>query len=212
MDTLRRSKGKIPEAFLRGCGLSEWEIALAKLHAPDLTAEQITMLLYRATELRTGNTAIQISPLFISYSSGDTDFVDALEGKLAARGIRFWRDTHDLKSGRLEKQIGRGISLNPTFLLVLSKNSVRSDWVEWEAAEARKLEKELRRDVLCPIALDDAWKAGDWPGPLRRQIEDYHVLSFSDWKKTKSLDRQFAKLLEGLRLFYPAAGDSDSRS
>lgn len=36
----------------------------------------------------------------------------------------------------MEAQLSRAIALNPTFLLVLSENSVASDWVEWEAARA----------------------------------------------------------------------------
>ena len=85
---------------------------------------------------------------------------------------------------------------------MLSENSVESDWVEFEAAKARELEKELRRDVLCPVALDQVWKTCSWPGPLRRQIEDYHVLDFSGWQVPGTLEGQFAKLLDGLKLFY----------
>ena len=102
----------------------------------------------------------------------------------------------------METQIDRAIRLNPTVLLVLSENSVESDWVEWESAKARELEKELGRDVLCPVALDEAWKTCSWPGPLRRQIEDYHILDFSGWRDTATLERQFGKLLDGLSLFY----------
>lgn len=32
IDTVKQSKGKIPNVFLRGCGLSDWEIELAKLY------------------------------------------------------------------------------------------------------------------------------------------------------------------------------------
>ena len=69
-------------------------------------------------------------------------------------------------------------------------------------AKARALEKELGRDVLCPVALDEAWRTCSWPGPLRRQIEDYHILDFSGWRDTATLERQFGKLLDGLSLFY----------
>ncbi len=40
--TLTRSKGQIPIEFLRGCGLSDWEIENAKLYNPDLSQHQIT--------------------------------------------------------------------------------------------------------------------------------------------------------------------------
>jgi uncharacterized protein YjbI with pentapeptide repeats len=41
--TLERSKGKIPEKFLRGCGLSDWEIESAKLYQPGLSAQEDNM-------------------------------------------------------------------------------------------------------------------------------------------------------------------------
>ena len=92
------------------------------------------------------------------------------ERYLNQQGIRFWRDIHHATSGRLERQIDRAIRLNPTVLLVLSKHSVESDWVQHEARLARKLEIETKRDVLCPVALDDSWKNYHWPERLREQI------------------------------------------
>ena len=34
IDTLILSKGEIPKTFLRGCGLSDWEVEAAKLYNP----------------------------------------------------------------------------------------------------------------------------------------------------------------------------------
>lgn len=157
VDTLYRSGGEIPEAFLRGCGFRDWEIENAKLYQPELSSEEITNILYRVHDLR-AHQAIQISPLFISYSHVDGPFVDLLEAYLNERGVRFWRDIHHSTAGRLERQIDRAIRLNPTVLLVLSEHSVKSDWVEHEARLARRMEQETGRDVLCPVALDDSWK------------------------------------------------------
>ena len=105
-------------------------------------------------------------------------------------------------AGRLEKVVDRAMRLNPTVLLVLSENSVKSDWVEHEAREARELEKELGRDVLCPVALDDAWKDCAWPARLREQIMEYHILDFSKWKDEGEFAKMFRKLIDGLDLFY----------
>lgn len=71
--------------------------------------------------------ADQASPLFISYSHSDTEFVEKLEGSLKKEGFRIWRDVHDAVAGRLEKQVDRAIRQNPTVLLVLSEHSIRSD-------------------------------------------------------------------------------------
>jgi uncharacterized protein YjbI with pentapeptide repeats len=52
MDTIRKSKGRIPEKFLRGCGLSDADIEYARLSNPDLTNEQTNQILYQMFELR----------------------------------------------------------------------------------------------------------------------------------------------------------------
>jgi uncharacterized protein YjbI with pentapeptide repeats len=155
--TFQCSKGKIPEKFLKKCGLSDWEVESVKLYQPELSTQDIDTILYRVHDLRVGQ-ALQINPLFISYTHKDGMFVDAMEKYLDEKGIRFWRDIHDATAGPLEKIVDRAMRLNPTVFLVLSKDSVCSDWVEHEAESARELEKELGRHVLCPVALDDAWK------------------------------------------------------
>ena len=200
-DTLQLSKGKIPHVFLRGCGLSDWEIEFTKLYNPDLTNDEIVKIQYRIYELR-ATQAIQISPLFISYSHDDKSFVDKMDSVLTKEGVRFWRDTHDAIAGRLETQIDRAIRQNPTVLLVLSKKSIKSDWVEHEVRMARELEKELGRDTLCPIALDDSWKSSPWPKRLMEQVMEYNILDFSKWEDDFAFEEQFAKLLNGLDLFY----------
>ena len=155
IDTIQLSKGEIPEIFLRGCGLSDLEIQPAKLYKPDLSNQEINEIIYKILDFR-ANQSIQISPLFISYSHANTSFVEKLEHSLIEKGIRFWRDVHHATAGRLETQIDRAMRQNPIVILILSENSIRSDWVEHEARLARELEKEIGRDVLCPIALDDS--------------------------------------------------------
>ena len=200
-DTLQLSKGRIPEVFLRGCGLLDWEIESAKLANPDLSNEEIVEIEYRIHDLRTSR-AIKISRLFISYSHADSTFVDKLEKGLNEKGVRFWRDIHDMTAGKIETQIDRAIRQNPTVLLILSKNSMNSDWVQHEVRKARDIEKELGRDALCPIALDDGWKSSRWPQRVMEQVMEYNILDFSKWEDEATFNAEFAKLLNGLDLFY----------
>lgn len=200
-DTLAKSEGAIPDAFLRGCGLSDWAIEQAKLYKPDLSNDEINEILYKVYDLR-ATRALQISPLFISYSHADSAFVDKMGNCFTERGVRYWRDIHDMKSGRMEKQIDRAIRQNPTVLLVLSENSLESDWVEHEVRTARQLEKDVGRDVLCPVALDDSWKSSPWPQRIMEQIMEYNILDFSSWRDDSKFDSMFRKLINGLELFY----------
>jgi len=181
--------------------LSDADIEYAKLSNTELSNEEINMVLYKIYDLR-ATQAIQISPLFISYSHADSEFVDRLEKDLNKRGIRFWRDVHKAIAGRLEKQIDRAIRQNPTVLLILSEHSIKSDWVEHEVRTARELQQEMGRDVLCPVALDNSWKSSPWPKRVMEQIMEYNVLDFSAWEDDSKFEHMFRKLIDGLELFY----------
>lgn len=195
----------LPEMFLKGVGFSDWEIENTKLLQPNLLNAEINDIIYRVFDLKTKN-PIQIHNLFISYSHENNSFVDALESKLNEKGIRFWRDVHHSVAGPLEEQVALAMD-NRTVLLILSEHSVQSDWVEWEIGKVRELAREHGRHVLCPIALDDAWKHNRWEGRMKQQIEKYNILDFSDWKDVKFLDRQFNRLIDGLDIFYKAPSD-----
>ena len=107
-----------------------------------------------------------------------------------------------MKAGRIETQIDRAIGQNRTVLLVLSEYSLRSDWVEHEVRTARGLEKNMGRDVLCPVALDNSWKSSPWPKRVMEQIMEYNILDFSAWMDDVKFEGMFRKLIDGLELFY----------
>ena len=199
---LERSQGKIPGVFLKGCGLSDWEIAAAKLHDPDLNSEQITDLAYEIVRIKS-DSPIQVNPIFLSYSRKDSKFVDTIEKRFDKKRIRYWRDTRHATSGPLEGIVDRAMKHGRIVLLILSKDSVNSDWVEWEVKKARELSKESGDHVLCPIAVDMAWETCKWPGRLRDQVEKYNILDFSDWKDKDALAGAFQKLIDGLGIYYP---------
>lgn len=201
-DTLALSEGRLPDEFLKGCGLSDWEIENAKLYNLDLNSSEIADTQRRVLALLAHGPR-QMSPVFISYCHADAAFVDKLGCHLDKKGVRYWRDIKDATAGRLDKVIERGILQNPTLLLVLSKRAVESNWVEFEVDKAVELSKELGRDVLCPIALDNAWAVSDrMSGALRAQIKKYTVLDFSHHHNEKAFAEQFEKLMVGLGLHY----------
>ena len=86
-------------------------------------------------------------------------------------------------------------------LLVLSEQSLNSDWVEHEVRTARQLEKDMERDVLCPVALDNSWKSSRWPKRIMEQIMEYNILDFSEWEDDVKFEGMFRKLIDGLELF-----------
>ena len=199
--TLIRSMGTVPDCFLRGCGFSDWEILAAKLHNPDLTKDIREKLIDKIARVRDESLMVP-NPLFIAYSHGDSEFVEVLEEAFDKKHIRCWRDVHKLTAGSMEMQVDRAIRDYSTVLVVLSENSVNSDWVEWEVKRAAELERKQRRSVLCPIALDEAWKNCRWPGPLVEQIKKYNILDFSRWRDLEKFADQFKKLIDGLEAYY----------
>jgi hypothetical protein len=200
IDTFILSQGKIPEIFLRGCGLSDADIEYAKLSNPDLGMEERNKILQNLQDLRAAQVS-QIYPLFVSYSHSDSVFVDKLERVFNEKGIRFWRDNHEIKAGHMEKQLDPALRQHPKVLLVLSEHSIQGDWVEQEVNEASKLEKELGRHVLCPVALDARWKNGRLPKSIMEQIVEYNILDFSAWKDNNKFDVLLGQLIDALGLF-----------
>lgn len=182
IDTLYKSAGKIPEVFLRGCGVPESFIV--QMHA-----------------LVTSTEPIQFYSCFISYSSKDHPFALRLYADLQNRGVRCWFAPEDLKIGdRFRSRIDESIRVYDKLLLVLSENSVASSWVEKEVETAmeRETEDEKHRTILFPVRLDDAVmniKTG-WPADVRRTR---HIGDFTNWKDHDSYSKAFERLLRDLK-------------
>jgi hypothetical protein len=71
--------------------------------------------------------------IFISYSRKDTDFVRKLAGDFEKAGYDVWWDITDLRGGDdWVRQIPAAIESSQFIVVVLSPNSVASEWVEKE--------------------------------------------------------------------------------
>jgi uncharacterized protein YjbI with pentapeptide repeats len=178
IDTIYKSKGKIPEVFLRGCGVPEDMIEFLR-------------------SIR--GKAIEFYSCFISYSSKDEDFAKRLHADLQRRGIRVWFAPEDLKIGdSFELRINEAIRIYDKLMLVLSENSIESAWVEREVRTGLQKEEELRKMVLFPIRLDDAvmQTTQQWAHDIRRQR---HIGDFRQWKDHDLYQRAFERLVRDMR-------------
>lgn len=198
LDAVVNSKGKIPEPFLRGCGLQEWEIEAVKLYQPDLSPGRVSEILYRVHELRT-NPAVQFHSSFISYSSKNHAFAEALYNQLQATGVRCWFAPEDIKIGdKFRQRIDEAVRIHDKLLLILSKESIASVWVEEEVESALEKERKRKKTVLFPIRIDDAVIKSKkaWAASLRRMR---HIGDFSQWKDHDSYSKAFDRLLRDLK-------------
>ena len=91
--------------------------------------------------------------IFISHSSYDRDFCQALSLALREAGADVWYDRQDLGSGQLLEIIPREIRQRKVFIVILSKPSIASPWVRDECKWAYALySRESGRTILPIIA------------------------------------------------------------
>src|SRR5712691_10075674 len=95
--------------------------------------------------------------VFISYTHANSGFVDSLVAGLQASGVDVWIDKWQIKVGdSIVKKINEAIHESDFLIVVLSKDSVRSKWVQEElsAATVRNIE-ETRQAFILPILMED---------------------------------------------------------
>jgi uncharacterized protein YjbI with pentapeptide repeats len=160
----------LPLKFLRGCGL------------PDQLIEFFPSIL---------NQPIQFYSCFISYSTKDHGFATRLHADLQNKGVRCWFAPHDMRGGRkLHDQIDEAIRVYDRMLLILSGDSMDSEWVKTETAHARQKELNEKRRVLFPISVVPfesihCWRCfdADTGKDSAREIREYFIPDFSNWQR-----------------------------
>jgi uncharacterized protein YjbI with pentapeptide repeats len=188
VDTLYKSAGKIPEAFLRGCGIPDDFITYIPTH---FGIQQ----------------AIQFYSCFISYSTRDGEFARRLYSRMRDEKLRVWFAPEDAQGGKkLYEQIERAIQVHDRLLIVLSERSLQSKWVMTEIRRARKVELKENRRKLFPIRLVDyetlqAWECfdADTGEDLAAEVRGYFIPDFSNWKEHDAFEKAFERLLLDLR-------------
>lgn len=179
IDTLYRSKGQIPEIFLRGCGV------------PD------SMIEY-ARSLVAAERPIDYYSVFISYASTDQACAERLHADLQNKGVRCWFAPHDLEIGvPIVRGIDEAIRIYDKLLIILSKASVRSHWVEFEVSQALHREVEQGRTMLFPIRLDDT--VLHTPSGWAAQLRSRNIGDFQGWKDHDVYQIAFTRLLRDLK-------------
>lgn len=184
--TIYRSGGRVSETFLRGAGVPE----------------SFIMFMKSLTEA-----AIEFYSCFISYSTIDQGFADRLHADLKARGVRCWFAPHDIQGGRkVHEQIDEAIQVYDRLLLILSDHSMNSEWVKTEIAYARQKEVNEKRQVLFPISLVPFDKIRDWKcfdadagKDSAREIREYFIPDFKNWKDHDSYQQAFQRLVRDLK-------------
>jgi hypothetical protein len=174
--------------FLRGCGV------------PDSFITQ-------ARALIGAEDGIQFYSCFISYSGKDEEFARRLHGRLQQDHVRVWFAPHDIQGGKkLHEQIDEAIRVYDKLLILLSPNSLQSEWVMTELRKARKAERKTGKRKLFPVGLVDYTTLQEWEcfdadsgKDLGVEVREYFIPDFSNWNDHDAFEAGFARLLKDLR-------------
>jgi hypothetical protein len=191
VDTLYRTHGRLPDAFLRDAGVPQNLIS----YIPSFTA-----------------TPIDFQSCFISYSDADRAFAERLHRDLRHQQIRCWFAPEDLKIGdRFRREIDRSIYLHDRLLVILSTASLKSSWVEDEVEAALERERQTGDNVLFPIRIDGEIESTSnaWAASLRRTR---HIGDFTGWSVPEKYAKSFEYLLRDLKKQGMLDNDATTRS
>jgi hypothetical protein len=188
IDTLVKSRGRIPEAFLRGIGLPDSWLSHFKSLSRSLEPSKF-------------------HSCFISYSHADKNFARRLENALQHLGIRCWLDERQLVPGDdMYERVDRGILRSERFLLCCSRAALTSWWVDNEIGAVFEKEQRWTRSrqrkiqLLIPLNLDGYLFSPEWRSGYRTQLRRRLAADFVGWGENEGkFDEQIRRVAEALR-------------
>lgn len=175
----------IPSIFYQRCGLPE----LLRIYLPDLVAAEG-----------------KLYSTFISYSHDDKQFAQKLHDALIKAGARVWLDEKQIKIGQnIYGTVKHAIHDQDRVILICSKNSLKSSWVDREVNIALERELELKNEdgssyVIMPISIDNYVFSDEcnfeWTPELKRRL----IGDFQKWKNPVEFQKSLDLLIRSLQL------------
>src|SRR6266849_1869416 len=98
--------------------------------------------------------------IFLSYWSGDSDWVNHLRHELQNRGVQVWLDNEQIRPGDIfARDLESGLDSSRSVGLVITQKSMESRWVEEEYYRALSLTNKQNLQLI-PILVGDAKRPG----------------------------------------------------
>lgn len=95
-------------------------------------------------------------PVFISYSHSDSDFAERLATQLVRHRTNVWLDKWEMRVGdSLLNRIQDAITDSSALLVILSPNSVKSEWCNKELNAGLIRELDEKRVIVLPLLIED---------------------------------------------------------
>jgi len=138
-----------------------------------------------------------MSHVFLSYSRVDTTFCERLDEDLEEHKFEVWRDRSDIRGGEdWQRAIESGVNQAFALLVLVSENSIKSDWVEKEIEFS-----ELGEIEAIPILLDES----QIPASISKaQAIDFKIANTAHGADSiKAYDKALVRLVRSLRKLNP---------
>jgi hypothetical protein len=130
--------------------------------------------------------------IYISYSHRDRAIVERIAERLTAEGHDLWIDSQSLAPGdNILQRVDQGLQAADALLVVISENSLRSEWVqrEFSAIAFQQISKHEQR--IIPVRIDKA----EVPSYLAARL----YIDISDAIEAGDIDGALNSLSEALR-------------
>ncbi len=179
IDTFYRSKGEIPEAFLRGAGVPEAFIRLAG------TQPQKRERTYSC---------------FVCHSIRDRRFCDRLHADLQAYGVRTWYFQGDAPGPkRFLAELVAHPRMFDKVIVVCSRHSLETPAILRELEDAMRRESESRERILFPLRIDN-YMLKEWQYDRKAEVARKVVADFRGWNRSAvKYESAFKELLDALK-------------
>jgi TIR domain-containing protein len=150
--------------------------------------------------LKSAPASLLPSEAFVSHSSADRAFVERLAIELQRHGVPYWYSRRNiLGAQQWHDEIGQALTRCDWFVLMLSPNSVKSQWVKHELVFALNEKRYENRIIPCVVRKCDVNK-------LSWTLPSFQFIDFS-----KSFEQGVRALLKVWSIGYqppPPAGRS----
>jgi len=91
-----------------------------------------------------------MSDVFVSYDRRDRELADRVVAALTEQGLTVWWDDRISPYETWDKTIEREVDNAKKVLVLWTKNSVESDWVQTEAGAAREAVRAFPHQSIVP--------------------------------------------------------------
>jgi uncharacterized protein YjbI with pentapeptide repeats len=121
---------------------------------------------------------------FISYSVKDDTFIQRFRNQLANKGVRSWFAPRDLPFGASTRDVIEAqIKSHDRLIVVLSRSSLQSQWVQFEVETALEIERKKKSPIIIPICIDDHVfrSRASW---ARHIVRTKNIARYEHWRRS----------------------------